>query len=107
MRRRAAVLAVGSLMIALLRLASAVVTHLFVSQPILVEILEVLQRPEITSRFRTVADRDLRRVLEILSQAEVVEPPAIAPVSRDVKDDKFLAAAVAAQAEYLVSEDRD
>lgn len=36
-----------------------------------------------------------------------IDTPDIPAVSRDVKDDKVLAAAKAAQASYVVSEDRD
>jgi putative PIN family toxin of toxin-antitoxin system len=81
--------------------------RLFVSEPILLEVLEVLQRPEIITKFRTLEGQDLRRVLEILSQAEVVTPSPLGAVSRDPKDDKLLAAADAAGADYLVSEDQD
>ncbi|MBV9453409.1 MAG: putative toxin-antitoxin system toxin component, PIN family, partial [Rubrobacter sp.] len=44
-----------------------------------------------------------------LSEAELVELPAdnIPQVSRDPKDNKFLATAVLGDAEYVVSEDRD
>jgi uncharacterized protein len=37
----------------------------------------------------------------------VVEPPETPPVSRDPKDDKFLACARFAAADYLVTEDKD
>ena len=46
-------------------------------------------------------------VLDLLSQATVVEPSFTPPISRDPKDDKFLAAARAAHAAYLVTEDQD
>lgn len=81
--------------------------RLFVSQQILIEILEVLQRPKMTAKFHTLFDRDIKRVLQIISQAEVVEISDIPKVSRDVKDDKFLATAKAANADYLISADRD
>ncbi|MGH2352688.1 MAG: putative toxin-antitoxin system toxin component, PIN family [Chloroflexota bacterium] len=80
---------------------------LFVSQPVLQELLEVLQRPEITRKFRSIGGLDRRRLLEILSQAEVVDVSGIPAVSRDPKDDKFLATARAAVADYLVTEDQD
>ena len=77
-------------------------------QPIIREILEVLKRPEITREIRFVAGLDTRRVLDLLSQAELVELPADIPqVSRDPKDDKFLATAVLGEADYVASEDRD
>jgi putative PIN family toxin of toxin-antitoxin system len=81
--------------------------QLFLSEPVLVEILEVLRRPELTRKFRALQDLDLRRVLDILGRAAVVRVPSIPAVSRDPKDDKFLATALAARADYLVSEDRD
>jgi len=81
--------------------------RLILSAPIVREILEVLQRPEITRKIRFVADMDTRRVLDLLSQAELVEVSDIPQVSRDPKDDKFLVTAVASEADYVVSEDRD
>ena len=50
---------------------------------------------------------DIARVIEILGQSEFVDIPNIPNVSRDVKDDKFLATAAIAQADYLVTEDND
>jgi len=51
--------------------------------------------------------RTLGQPTEILGQAEVVEMPQIPTVSRDVTDDEFLANSEAAEADYLVSEDKD
>lgn len=82
--------------------------RLFLSQPVILEILDVLRRPELTRKFRSLRGMDMARVIEILGQAEIVEVSATpAAVSRDFKDDKFLATARAAGAEYLVSEDED
>ena len=82
--------------------------RLILSALIIREILEVLQRPEITGKIRFVAGMDTRRVLDLLSQAALVELPADIPqVSRDPKDDKFLATAFAGKADYVVSADRD
>jgi putative PIN family toxin of toxin-antitoxin system len=82
--------------------------RLILSAPIVREILEVLQRPEITRKIRFVAGMNMRRVLDLLSQAELlVELSEMPQVSRDPKDDKFLATAVAGEADYLISEDRD
>lgn len=81
--------------------------RLFVSEPVLVEILEVLARPELTRKFRSLRGLNRKKVLDLLAQANVVELPTIFSVSRDPKDDKFLATARAAKAQYLVSEDRD
>ena len=81
--------------------------RLFLSQPVIMEILDVLHRPELTSKFRSLKGMDLARVIDILGQAEIVDVPAIPAVSRDFKDDKFLATARAAGAEYLITEDED
>ncbi len=81
--------------------------RLFFSQPVLEEILEVLQRPELTRKFRSLKTMDMSKIIEILGQAEVVELGNIPAASRDVKDDKFLATAEAAVADYLISEDDD
>ena len=82
--------------------------RLFLSQPVILEILDVLHRPELTHKFRSLKGMDMARIIDILGQAEIVEVPATpAAVSRDVKDDKFLAAARAAGAEYLITEDED
>ena len=80
---------------------------LIISPPVVQEILEVLHRPELTRRFRSLEGLDLARVIEILDHAEAVEVETVPAVSRDPKDDKFLATAVAARADYLVTEDND
>lgn len=81
--------------------------QLFVSPPVLKEILEVLKRPELTQKFKSLKKLDIEAVLQILSRADVVEIPNIPTISRDIKDDKFLATADKAKANYLVSEDQD
>ena len=81
--------------------------QLIVSPPILAEIIEVLKRPELTSRFSAIRGIDAESIIEILTQAEIVMPEGEPQVSRDVKDNKFIAAAEASNADYLVSEDRD
>jgi putative PIN family toxin of toxin-antitoxin system len=81
--------------------------RLFVSKQVLEEIFEVLQRPEITAMFHTLKGLDREKIIEIVSQAEVVEILDVPSISRDVEDDVFLATAKAANAGYLVSTDRD
>jgi putative PIN family toxin of toxin-antitoxin system len=79
--------------------------RLVLSPPILTEIVEVLARPELTRKFRRIAGLDHNRLIDILAESEVVEVGSIAAVSRDPKDDKFLATAKVAKALYVVSED--
>ncbi len=85
--------------------------QLIVSQPIVREYLDVLHRPQITSKFRSLegaaGNSLLLQVLTLFEQAETVDLPEITAVSRDPKDDKFLATAQVAGAEYLISEDAD
>lgn len=81
--------------------------QLYVSKPILIEILEVLKRPELTAKFKSLQALDFSQIITILGQASCVEPVKTPSVCRDPKDDKFLAAALAAKADYLVSEDKD
>lgn len=80
---------------------------LYFSKPILQEILEVLNRPLLKRKYRTIARRGMPELLNIFAQADVVEITEIEPASRDPNDNKFLATAQAAQASYLVSEDQD
>ena len=81
--------------------------RLVVSKPLLVELFEVLKRPEIHSKFASSVSIDYKQLLDFLSQAEVVEIGDIPNISRDIKDNKFLETAIAARADYLVSEDKD
>ncbi len=80
---------------------------LVISEPIVLEVLDVLRRPEVNRLFRTLPGRDPAAIIAILQAAEAVDVTDIPAVSRDPKDDKFLATAIAADADYLVSEDRD
>jgi uncharacterized protein len=80
---------------------------LIFSQPLVIELMDVLRRPEVYSKFRTLPGLDLRRVLQIVGEAAWIDVEDVPLVSRDPKDDKFLATARAAGADYLVSEDED
>ncbi len=82
--------------------------ELVISPAILAEIVDVLNRPELRQRFpRMFALPDIRRLLDVIAKADVVEPERVEPVCRDANDDKFFACAVAGGAQYIVSEDRD
>src|SRR5207302_5142397 len=81
--------------------------RLFVSRPVVEEILEVLHRPELRAKFRQLAGLELARIIDVLGQAEAVDVSAVPSVSRDPDDDIFIATALAAKADYLVSADRD
>lgn len=80
---------------------------LFVSPAIVFELLSVATRPRLQARFSHLAQLDYAAVLAVFANAQVVEPGHIPSVSRDAGDDKILACAHAAQADYLVTEDED
>lgn len=82
--------------------------ELALSPQIVREILSVLYRPALRERFPQIADvPPLERVLTLFEEAVVVEPTEDVRVCRDPDDDKFFACALAAGAEYVVSEDKD
>lgn len=81
--------------------------RLFVSRQVVEEYLDVLHRQELTKKFQTLNNLDLRKIIELIGQAPSVEISTIPKVSRDPKDNKFLATAKASKADYLVTEDRD
>src|SRR5436190_23118012 len=72
--------------------------ELIISEPIATEILEVLHRPELRSKFRSLESLDVAAVIALLGQSAAVDVLFVPPVSRDPKDDKFLATTAAARA---------
>ena len=67
----------------------------------------VLQRPRIAQKYRLTPSTIARVVVLLLSRAESMPDPPILAVSRDPRDDVFVAAAVASKADYLVTRDDD
>jgi putative PIN family toxin of toxin-antitoxin system len=90
----------------LLRLRRGDYTLLY-SQPLLEELVDVLSRPRLRRKYG-VNDDDIKTIISlILLRGEVVTPTQPITVCRDPKDNKFLEAAVAGQAEAIVSGDED
>ena len=83
--------------------------HLYIAEQIEVEILDVFTRSKVRAKFPQITDATLFRYREIINRAKRVKLQSadILSVSRDPKDDIFLACAKAAKADYLVSEDND
>ena len=81
--------------------------ELVFSPAIVREVLEVLHRPRLRAKFPQITQLDVARIIALFEQSTVVEPRNVPPISRDPDDDKFLACARAAGAEYLVTEDKD
>lgn len=78
-----------------------------VSPSVVDEYLEVLRRPSLVRKYRDVETRNLAALLDLIATAVVVQPTAIPAVCRDPEDDKFLAAAKAGSARFIVTEDAD
>jgi putative PIN family toxin of toxin-antitoxin system len=81
--------------------------RLVVSEPMSAEILDVIQRPEISKKFKSLGEYGASAVHELLGEAVLVDPVEIEWSGRDPKDNVFITTAIAAGARYVVSEDRD
>lgn len=70
---------------------------------------DVLNRPVIRRKFKTLTDAWVATFLANLDRvAARIDPvPAVVTLARDPKDEKYLNLAVAAGADYLVSRDND
>lgn len=78
---------------------------LYLSPEILSELEDVLSRPKIQ---RFLPPRSGKRFLALLVERAIfVQPSLDFPRSRDPKDDKVVATAVAANATYLITVDKD
>ena len=74
---------------------------------LLAELEDVAQRPRLVTQFGLTAAR-LERLIGLLEQGSVFLPePLPIAICRDPRDDMFIAAAVAAGADFLVSRDDD
>lgn len=80
---------------------------LIVSDEIVREVMEVTGRGVLRHKYHRLADLNLATIRESLSHAATINVTEVLPVSRDPSDDKFLAAAEAANADMLVTEDQD
>lgn len=77
------------------------------SAEISAEVNDVLNRPELRAKFKTLTDHAVEEVIIRLSSAELVNLGEVEAISRDSKDDIFLACAKVSGSQYLVSEDKD
>jgi len=80
---------------------------LAVSPDVRAEVQDVLTRPKIRTKFPQITNEAVARTLAVLDAGLQITPETVAAVSRDPKDDKFIALAVESKATYLVSEDND
>lgn len=80
---------------------------LAVSPGIRAEVEDVLNRPSLREKFPGLTDESVARTLAVLDGGQQFSPETMPSVSRDPKDDIFLATAVESGAQYLVTEDKD
>ena len=81
--------------------------QIVVSEPTVRELLEVISRPELTAKYRGLAEANIRRIIDLLAQAETVQLDRVLEIVRDPKDNIFVATALMSRADYLISEDKD
>jgi putative PIN family toxin of toxin-antitoxin system len=94
---------------ACLRLAEEGFVHLYLSEEILTELSEVLQRPRIRARYPELTDEIVENFLKALrSTAEIAsDVPTRFSYPRDLDDEPYLNLAIETEANYLVSRDKD
>jgi uncharacterized protein len=78
-----------------------------VSPEVVAEYLQVIRRPRLVNKYRSIEHRDLQAILAQIATATVVHPTHTPAVCRDPGDDKFLAVAKAGDARFIITEDTD
>ena len=94
---------------ALLELVEGGHNQLLISIEVLEEICDVLCRPELTAKFKTLTSVFVAAFLEKLEYGSelIRDVPRTFIYDRDPKDEKYVNLAIAGQADFLVSRDRD
>jgi putative PIN family toxin of toxin-antitoxin system len=80
---------------------------LFSSAALLVELEDVLNRDKFAARITRIESTPATLVRQYRTLITLVRPTAIVPISRDPDDDQVLACALAADADLIVSRDKD
>jgi putative PIN family toxin of toxin-antitoxin system len=77
------------------------------SVPLLMEMVEVLSRPQIQQKYHILPD-DISALINLVRlRGELVSPDLVIDACRDPKDNRFLEAAVEGEADVIVSGDAD
>jgi putative PIN family toxin of toxin-antitoxin system len=92
-----------------LRFVEKGLIRLYLSRDVLVEVEDVLNRPEIRNHFQTLTDEIVESFLLRLQKiAEIIRSvPKEFSYSRDPDDEVYINLAVCVKADYLVSRDKD
>jgi len=80
---------------------------LFLSMEIIDEMIVFLSRSSLRKKYNQIKDVDVREILKVISDAEIIEPKMKIDICRDIDDNKFLECSVSGAADYLVSADKD
>ena len=82
---------------------------LFVSDEILDEARDVLSRPKLRAKNPRVTDHTVQQTFDLLNRLHrtVSNVPSLYPPSRDPDDEPYLNLAIATDADYLVTRDKD
>lgn len=85
------------------------IVKLFVSKDVLVEIEDVINRPQIRERFDALTDEKIKGFLNSISElATIIEKvPKVFSLPRDVDDEVYINLAVEAEADFIVIRDKD
>jgi uncharacterized protein len=83
--------------------------ELFVSQEVLQEIEEVINRPHIRDKFKTLTDERIENFLSSIKDLAVIvrKVPKIFSLPRDVDDEIYINLAVETEADFIVTRDKD
>ena len=94
---------------ACLRLVELGLIDLFSSDETLAELEDVLNRPMLRRKLRTITDERVVRLMALLRhKAHIIKDiPRAFAYPRDPKDEPYINLAVAAKASFLISRDRD
>ncbi len=94
---------------ACLRLAENKFVRLYISEDILTEVTEVMNRPKVRMRFPELTDEIVEEFLDQLKStaATIKHIPKKFSYQRDVDDEPYINLAVEAKADYIVSRDKD
>jgi putative PIN family toxin of toxin-antitoxin system len=94
---------------ACLKLVESELVQLCLSPEIIAEIREVLQRPKLRVKFPILTAEWVESVLSALEARAEMFPdiPRVIELPRDPKDEPYLNLAIASEAQYLVTRDKD
>lgn len=91
------------------KLAEDGIVELFVSEDVLAELKDVLSRPKIRQKIAALTDERVEEFLTSLSKTAkmIIKVPKVFSLSRDVDDETYINLAVKAEADYIVTRDKD